>query len=115
MALDFSKPENLQARDGREVRIYATDHSGDYPIVGAVRIDDGWRSISWTQEGSRYCLLGPDPTDLIPKPTRIKGWVNVYAGDYRFGNTLYETKEKAARKITSSCIGQIYIDAEVQT
>jgi len=38
-------------RSGREVRIYATDGCGNYPIHGAVRYDNGWEFQRWRFDG----------------------------------------------------------------
>lgn len=75
----ISKDKKYRTRDGREVRIYATDAGGDCPIHGAVKNHDWWEICSWKRNGevedgaaSRY--------DLIEVKPRIKLtlWVNFY-------------------------------------
>ena len=71
-----------RTRDGREVRIYATDGGGIYPIHGAVRCDDEWTTESWAVDGKwdRLNRSAGDNNDLIEVKPRIKReiWVNVY-------------------------------------
>ena len=74
----ISKDKTYRTRDGREVRIYATDGGGDYPVHGSVKTDDGWRSRTWVSNGQ----VGPfkNNGDLIEVKPRIKRtvWLNVY-------------------------------------
>ena len=119
MTLDFTKPETLQTRDGREVRIYATDAGGMYPNHGAVLCDNAWLIQSWSIHGK--CTTLPDSnSDLIPKPLRVTGWLNCYEMDGftrpRFGDSVFSTKEEASRNKMSTykCLGQVYIDSEIQ-
>lgn len=86
-------------RDGREVRIYATDGQGSCPIHGAVREFDGWAYASWTPLGAHD--IGSKEVsrhDLIEKPKIIKGWINVYIpgyGENEAASTIWNTKEDA--------------------
>jgi len=41
----------LKTEDGKEVRIYAVDGMGYYPIHGAIKLGGGWSSDSWTVDG----------------------------------------------------------------
>ena len=71
----ISKDKTYRTRDGREVRIYATDGHETYPIHGAI-MDQGWCPHHWTHDGrgafTRF--------DLIEVKPRIKRtvWLNVY-------------------------------------
>lgn len=64
--IDINK--KYRTRDGKEVRIYATDHNGDhpvYPVVGAVKYDEGWDIEKWTIQGAYdTCSIGYN-LDLI--------------------------------------------------
>lgn len=46
--------KKYKTRDGREVRIYATDAGEGYPIHGAYKIDDKWCILFWNSEGLVY-------------------------------------------------------------
>jgi len=77
----ISKDKTYRTRDGREVRIYATDGRERYPVHGAIGQDGGWQINSWTRDGlhslrSEY----NDTSDLIEVKPRIKRtfWMNVY-------------------------------------
>ncbi len=75
----ISKEKQYTTRDGREVRIYATDGVGEYPVHGALKRSDGWVSATW---GSRGHVLKPyreSPEDLIEvKPRKkIERWILV--------------------------------------
>lgn len=72
------------SRDGREIRIYATDGYGDQPIHGAMPVDRGetsWLSHTWTSGGRFYAaeqlesdcdIVGPwvDPPEPKWRPFR---------------------------------------------
>ena len=110
--LDFTKPETLQTRDGRKVRIYATDGDGEFNIHGAIQCGARWKLCSWTFLGYRLSSgNGENENDIITKPLRVTGWVNVF-GDC-LGTTIFATKEEA-KASADSVYGQIYIDQEVQ-
>lgn len=116
--LDFSKPELLQTRNGCEVRIYATDAGGDYPVHGATHDGHRWGLMTWTLDGVSHTGMGPSSSDLIAKPQRVAGWVNVYYPSrpgFAVGDLVHKTIADAQNAALSTCIGQIYIDAEVQS
>lgn len=91
--IDFTKP--VQTRDGRKVRILATDARTDYPVVGLVEQPVGIESTeSWTLEGSWYSngrlssydlvnVPGFDPTK--PVQTRNGRPVRILATDRKHG------------------------------
>lgn len=113
--LDFSKPEELQTRDGRQVRIYATDGMGIYCVHGAIKKDDGWVQEKWDHVGANH--HSRDACDLVRMPARVTGWMNVYRSG-RTGGEVWPTKEDAAKKAgvySGVLVGQFYVDAEVQT
>ena len=80
MQIELGK--TYKTRDGREVRIYATDGTGDYPVHGAVKSrGDGWFLECWTALGTRdYHRL--HPLDLVEVKPRIKRtiWIGIYQG-----------------------------------
>lgn len=75
----ISKDRVYKTRDGREVRIYATDGGGDYPVHGASKDSDGWEFRTWTQDGKFQQHEG-GVSDLIEVKPRIKRtvWLCVY-------------------------------------
>lgn len=78
--IDPSK--TYRTRDGREVRIYATDGKGPASVVhGAINYNDGWVQHTWFADGMYHYT--PSCRDLIEVKPRIKRevWVNVYRHD----------------------------------
>jgi hypothetical protein len=91
----ISKDKTYRTRDGREVRIYATDGGGDYPVHGAALGSDGWRQLMWLPSGKSYFEnFDEKPTDLIEVKPRIQRtvWLNVYDNEVI---SLFVVKEKA--------------------
>ena len=72
----IDKSKQYRTRDGREVRIYATDGGGHKPIHGAIREDENWIAYTWLYDG----VAALDCNSLIEVKPRIKRevWVNVY-------------------------------------
>lgn len=74
----IDKNKQYRTRDGREVRIYATDGVGTHTVHGAIKTEQGWRSQLWRDDG--YFVPYATDNDLIEVKPRIKReiWVNVY-------------------------------------
>jgi len=86
--------KQYRTRDGREVRIYAVDGGGLYPVHGAYEFNDRWQASQWSPMGGFHIPSASVDFDLIEVKPRIKRevWVNVY----RWGiSGCYETKESA--------------------
>ena len=75
--IDINK--QYRTRDGREVRIYATDGRGEFQIHGAIKTDIGWSCSEWKLNGQSYANRS-GPNDLIEVRPRHKRtvWVTVY-------------------------------------
>ena len=75
----ISMDKKYRTRDGRKVRIYATDGISPSPIHGAFLTIDGWATCNWTKTGEKF-LAGESFIDLIEVKPRIKRtvWINVY-------------------------------------
>ena len=76
--IDINK--KYRTRDGREVRIYATDGGQCGTLIhGAVFDNVCWGSLVWNSDGSKYSWR-EDSLDLIEVRPRHKRtvWVNVY-------------------------------------
>lgn len=110
----ISKDKTYKTRDGREVRIYATDGEQSYPIHGAVRTNGAWLLQCWTPEG---CVLShgkPIGCDLIEVKPRIKGWVNVYPPEHGRGeraSVVHASRERADKCAGANRIACVPIDA----
>jgi len=80
----ISKDKTYRTRDGREVRIYATDGNGIWAVHGAILTEDGWWSMCWAEDGKFICggVYDGSPSsasDLIEVKPRIKRsfWFNI--------------------------------------
>jgi hypothetical protein len=77
--IDINK--KYRTRDGREVRIYATDGGGPCPVHGAVSGLNFWSTASWSKNGSYKLVYGQENDwDIIEVRPRHKRtvWVTVY-------------------------------------
>ena len=63
-----------KTRGGSEVRIYADDAGGDYPIHGAwwYEAETRWVSAAWTAEGFCFSKEQPRSLDLNVKTLKFK-------------------------------------------
>ena len=72
------KTGKVQTRDGREVRIYATDAGGSYPVHGAVRCGLKWEFKSWLLTGVYSSVADLKAEDLVPIPQ--PQYFNIHTG-----------------------------------
>jgi len=106
----ISKDKQYKTRDGREVRIYATDGTGPYPVHGAIRESNGWYSCNWSQYG-KYSEEPDSPSHLVEVKPRIKieRWVMVNRnGDY----SLW--LDKPSKSVSVDAFGLTRISFEVE-
>lgn len=110
--IDINK--KYRTRDGREVRIYATDAGGKQPVHGAYLSKEGaWKVTYWKEEG--MWVRGQSTNlDLIEirEKKKISGWVNIYP-DGDLGG-VYISKEKADRAASARRIACKYIEIEYE-
>lgn len=79
--IDINK--KYQTKDGQEVRIYAVDGGGEFPVHGAVLSDEGWSKRDWTAKGIFVHKDIESGFDLIEvKKTKIvKGYRKIILRD----------------------------------
>lgn len=102
----IDKNKKYTTRDGHPVRIYATDGCSDYPVHGAIFVNERWVPWCWTSDGSR-CSGNVHAWDLIDVPPRIKGWVNIYPE-----SLVHSSRESADKFANPDRIACIEIDVE---
>jgi len=71
----FEVGKEYKTRDGRMVRIYATDAGGDYPIHGAILSPDtrnGWICESWDKDG-KADTYQTSRNDIMPPRREVFG------------------------------------------
>lgn len=109
----IAEGREIKTRDGKEVRIYAMDGGGNFPIHGAIRASksEPWALRTWTGEG-RHQLTITSALDLVIKPRTIEiaFWANVYEDGSYF---RYATKEEADTAAASSRFACINIKRTV--
>ena len=81
----ISKDKQYTTRAGREVRIYATDGYGSFPIHGAYMNADGWEECIWRKDG-KLSDSSKTTLDLIEIVPKVKVWVEYYLD--RYGNFI---------------------------
>jgi hypothetical protein len=64
--------KQYRTRDGREVRIYATDGSDPHSVHGAFLSDGDWHLTGWKSDGAIYYGGRESQLDLIEVKPRIK-------------------------------------------
>ena len=77
--IDINK--QYRTRDGREVRIYATDGGGPQPVHGAISGLNFWSTANWSKNGSYTVVYGQEhDNDLIEVRPRHKRtvWLHVW-------------------------------------
>ncbi len=76
----INKDKQYKTRDGREVRIYATDGGGIYPVHGAIKGEHEWVLNKWSDDGKFE--LHNHKYDLIEVKPRMKfeRWVAIDSG-----------------------------------
>ena len=68
----ISKDKQYKTRDGRDVRIYATDGRGVFPVHGAIKDGEGWTSVNWCEDGMHLGNNKRTEYDLIEFKPRMK-------------------------------------------
>jgi hypothetical protein len=91
--------KKYKTKDGCEVRIYAVDGGGRFPVHGAVKLYDGtWRQVEWTLTGSYNGFDDghtlPQHLNLIEVKPRIQREFLMYVYPDRL-QTHYTEKSKA--------------------
>ena len=113
--IDINK--KYRTRDGRKVRIYATDGIGQQCVQGAfLSKEGGWSMWLWSKNGlAAICSIGElhmQDMDLIEVKPRIKRtvWVNVYSNGFS-GWTDRKTADANSSFTRFACI-KVEIDCE---
>lgn len=105
----IDKNKQYKTRDGREVRIYATDGGGHKPIHGAIREGESWVAYAWLYDG----VAALDCNSLIEVKPRIKRevWVNVYPNRMGIPHQNKAHVDAHRGKDTIACV-RLTIDCE---
>jgi len=110
--IDIDK--EYRTRDGREVRIYATDGCDPHSVHGAFLSDGEWHLTGWKSDGKVVCS-GKNASrsiDLIEVKPRIKEtvWINIYNNYWSISSTEKFAKDKADCGI----LARLKVDIDVE-
>ena len=107
----ISKDKQYRTRDGREVRIYATDGTSR-PVHGAIKYPKDWRAETWLLDGS-WIYDEEHTLDLIEVRPRIKRtvWLNVYPDGCQ---TVLPSKEQADKFRISDRLACVRVEIDCE-
>jgi hypothetical protein len=109
----IDKNKVYKTRDGREVRIYATDGGGPKkPIHGAVKDKDGWYMLAWSKNGIVSSI--DKNLDLIEDRPRHKRtvWLNMYKTIGQ--QTSHHSRKQADEERDSECLACIKVELDFE-
>jgi hypothetical protein len=93
----ISKDKQYTTKDGQEVRIYATDGEGYWPIHGAIKTKEGWEQNCWKKDGGFNYTDNGSQLNLIEIVPKVKLWVEYYLDEAGiFGIETYYSEKDAA-------------------
>jgi hypothetical protein len=109
----ISKDKKYRTKSGREVRIYAVDSGGKYPVHGAILEDGVWSHETWKKDGV-YSENLDESLSLVEVKPRIQrvAWLNVYPDGTQ--TVVHDTRVEAdddATRDRIACV-KITIDCE---
>ena len=113
--IDINK--QYRTRNGREVRIYATDGGGTCSVHGAILKNGEWESTRWNKYGvdiynSHY------KDNLVEVKPRIKQtiWVNVYpeSVSLKIMSVSWPSKERADNQAMSNRIACVKVEIDCE-
>ncbi len=113
----ISKDKQYRTRDGRDVRIYATDGLGDQAVHGAVKSDGEWNVYAWYGDGIYARSDRNGRHDLIEVRPRIKRtvWLNVYEADNtECVGSAYMTARDAYKAAAVTRIACVKVDLDFE-
>ena len=111
------KDKQYRTRNGREVRIYATDGNSIWAVHGAILTEDGWWSMCWAKDGKFICggVYDGSPSsasDLVEVKQRIKKtiWVNID----KQTDDFFDTKEDADEYASQHRIACVKVETDCE-
>ncbi len=101
----------VQTRKGDTVKLLSVNCRGKNPIVGVVVGENTDVATSWNAKGVNWA--GDKDDDLVMKPVKKEGWVNVYNGIRKpYCGSIYATKEETLKEDRGCYITTIKIEWE---
>jgi len=111
----IDKSKNYRTRDGREVRIYATDGNELKRVHGAFKntYSGCWTSCDWEVSGSHWRDTLLDLIEVRPRHKRTV-WVNVHVNRSVIAHDLREEADKFFCKDVAPRIACIKVDLDFE-
>jgi hypothetical protein len=101
--------KKYQTREGREVRIYAVDTYGYYPIHGVIDFYDGhWILARWTENGKNLSLSPENDLIEIKPKRKIEFWIVIE----KYNCQTHFTSESAARNYSNDPLAILHFTRE---
>ena len=106
----ISKDKQYKTRDGREVRIYATDGAGPYPVQGAIKRSEGWNCATWLSDGHVIrCRENPDDLIEVKPRMKIERWIAI---DSRGNASMYISNPPPVVMTSAFAVKHIVFEVE---
>ena len=107
--MEISLDKKYKTQDGQEVRIYALDGQGHWPVHGAFKDDRGWWSAQWNLKGLYFGNSDPSGLDLVEVQPRIKRdyWLSIFKD-----GSAYASTNKMAHWDSVIAITKVSVDCE---
>jgi hypothetical protein len=111
--IDIKK--QYRTKSGKEVKIYAINEDGPFPVHGAVKGSHWWEMETWTQEG-RVDHYMEREDDLVEVPKRIQQtvYLNIYDDSYNNYVSVRYSKENALDKAEDELFACVKVDIDVE-
>jgi hypothetical protein len=108
MTIEIELGKQYRTRDGREVRIYSLDGSGDFPVHGAIYRNGFWELACWTKYGS--WSAASNNNNIIEVRPRIKReiWVNVYGDGTSVSHSCQQNAAVSRGNLCIACVRLVF-------
>jgi len=95
---------------GHEVRIYAVDGNGPYPVHGAIKTENVWSMSCWDDDGDYYCSV--KNLNLVEVKPRIQQtiYLNIYDGY----TSISSTEKVAEERADCGICARVKVDIDVE-
>ena len=113
--MEIEMGKQYKTRSGRDVRIYAVDGGGGYPVHGSYNIGAGWQPAAWTSNGLfRVGDANGNELDLVAVKPRIQRtyWVNIYPK--KDVENFWDNEQMAREAASATVIARVKVEIDVE-
>jgi len=109
--IDINK--QYRTRDGREVRIYAMNGGGYWPVHGAIQLScSGWVPTSWDNDGNAFNSGIRDSLIEVRLRHKRTVWLNIYG--FGIVPEAWSSKENADRAAACGRVACIKVELDFE-